>query len=738
MSKKSGKIRHFVSLSAAAACMISAMNFTPASIFTADAADPMTAFEITEDMKIGWNLGNSKDATTASATAGLETETAWGNPKTNQALIDAVKAKGFNTVRIPTTWYQHLDSDNNIDPAWLARVKEIVDYCFNNDMYVILNIHHEEWVNRADLGTAYDEMKPRFTKIWTQIANEFKDYDQHLIFEAMNEPRAVGTDHEWWGPTDSEVETINKLNNDFVNLIRSIDSPYSQNRLLMIPGYCASSDITMYSKIDVPDDDYVAVSIHAYSPYAFAMQYQDNNGNIIDHSTYTEKYSAELHNILDNIRNTFIDKDIPVVIGEFSASNYNNTEARCEWATDYITTTKKYGIPCVLWDNDARGNSDQSEAHDYLNRKAVVNGTGEAAWYDDSGQVIDTMMKVLDDSSIKWGSEGKAPVIKHEDISTGKKLLDTSTTLDASVKDGNCTPGLNATWADLEGGEVAVKYTGDTPIVAVCDGEWGNWTEISPYDVDETNGIAYYAADSIKAAWSADLSEIQHLFARTNGVTNISEIAIIGASEIEIPTQPEDKTVKYDLDFTKAETRKDTLVLDFYSTAGTYANGCVGFMDGADWKAIEWEGTFKNIDGRGFLEITVPVSEIPESVTSGQAQVWWSDEEITGFQYYFANDGVVTTTTAAPDIVVTTTTTTAEAPTGLVFGDANEDGKVTISDAVRILQYLANGEKYALNEHAMAQADVDGNAGVSGKDAAVIQMVDSGVYKAEELPLKAQ
>ena len=722
MVNKTKTFRRFVSASAAAVCLISGMKLTPLSfMFTSDAAGTLTAFEITEDMKIGWNIGNSMDATTSSATAGLESETAWGNPKTNQALIDELKAKGFNTVRIPTTWYQHLDENNNIDPAWLARVKEIVDYCFNNDMYVILNVHHENWVNRSDLGTAYDEMKTKLLKIWEQVSTEFADYDQHLIFECMNEPRAVGTTHEWWGPSQDEVDTINKLNADFVDLIRNGNSPYSKTRLLMIPGYCASSDKTIISRIVVPEDEYVAVSIHAYSPYAFTMQYQDDRGNIIDHSTYTEKYSNELHGILDNIRSTFIEKDIPVVIGEFSASNYDNTEARCEWANDYISTTKKYGIPCVLWDNDARGNKDASERHDYIDRKAVVNGTasGNDAWYPDSVQVVDTMMKVLADDSIPWGGEKKAPEIKHEDISKGVQLLNSPAELDSAkaADGGNCTPGLNATWAQLENNEVAVKYTGDAPVIAVCDGNWKGWTEINPYDIDEEKGIAYYAADHIKAAWSSDVSEIEHLFARTNGNTTVEAVAIIGASEIEVPTQEEDKTIKYDLGFADAS-RDDTLVLTFKTTAGSNANGCVGFMNGADWENIEWEAT---ADSTGTVTIEVPMSKIPETVENGQAQIWWCDNEVSDFNYVFKGN--------QPEV---------DPPTGIVYGDANEDGKVSISDAVRILQYMANGSKYDLTEHGKAQADIDGVAGVSGADAAVIQMVDAGVYSASDLPLKAE
>ncbi|MBR3467729.1 MAG: cellulase family glycosylhydrolase, partial [Bacteroidales bacterium] len=141
-------------------------------------------------------------------------------------------------------------------------------------------------------------------KIWTQIAEEFKDYDQHLIFECMNEPRAVNTEHEWWAAKAvPECDVINDLEHDFVDLIRNTDGPYAKTRLLMLPGYCASAEETFLKAIDVPNDPYVAISVHAYTPYDFTM-----NKAIADHSVFTSTYSANLASILEGIRNTFIDK----------------------------------------------------------------------------------------------------------------------------------------------------------------------------------------------------------------------------------------------------------------------------------------------------------------------------------------------------------------------------------------------------------------------------------------------
>lgn len=222
------------------ACAMTVSAFSSMSFSTASAAE-LTADQITEEMKIGWNIGNSLDCSVTTSTSVSKHETAWGNPVITQELIDAVKAKGFNTVRVPTTWYPHITVENGtytIDPAWLDRVQEVVDYAYNQGMYVILNVHHEEWINRADFGTAYDEMSPQLKQVWQQIATRFADYDQHLIFEGMNEPRAKGTDYEWgWGVPDECYDVVNKLCNDFVETVRSVDSPYKDTRLLMIPGY---------------------------------------------------------------------------------------------------------------------------------------------------------------------------------------------------------------------------------------------------------------------------------------------------------------------------------------------------------------------------------------------------------------------------------------------------------------------------------------------------------------------
>ena len=341
---------------------------------------------ILEDMGLGWNLGNSLDATGGS---GLDTETSWSNPKTTQALIDKVKSLGFNTVRVPVSWGKHVSGDNyTIDSAWLARVKEVVDYCYKNDMYVILNIHHDTKSSASASGagyyprsSAYSSSEKFVTSVWSQAAEYFKNYDYHLIFETLNEPRLIGTGYEWWfnkwnipSEVKDAIDCINKLNQKAVDTIRDTGSN-NRGRLIMCPGYDASIDGATVSGFKLPTDisgnkNRIAVSVHAYSPYNFAMNVGSGST-----STYTSSIKNELQDLFSTLKSNFRDKGIPVVIGEFGSTDKNNTAERVKWATDYTALAKKNNIPCVLWDNNAfavyNGNSIvlNSEYHGYINRK---------------------------------------------------------------------------------------------------------------------------------------------------------------------------------------------------------------------------------------------------------------------------------------------------------------------------------------------------------------------------------
>lgn len=355
-----------------------------------------TAPEIVKMMGTGWNLGNSLDA---NSDPGLGSETSWGNPKTTQSMIDAVKQAGFNTVRIPVSWGRQTSQSGNyrfkISDEWLARVKEVVDYCYKNDMFVILNIHHDNSQTYFYPSLQYQQQSETYVKeIWTQLAAAFADYDQHLIFETLNEPRLVGTSEEWGFDFNNipnnvreAIGQVNNLNQIAVDAIRDNGSAYNKERMIMSPGYCASMDGCRNDIFRLPADkggaeNRIALSVHAYAPYALCL-------GDMNTTTYQEnpmKYDIEWH--FKTLYEMFASKGTAVVIGETSVSNKNNLNDRLKWVDCFYGYSKSYGIPCVLWDNNIYANNG-GEAHGYLNR-----GSG-TSWYQDGKAVVDRIMSVL-------------------------------------------------------------------------------------------------------------------------------------------------------------------------------------------------------------------------------------------------------------------------------------------------------------------------------------------------------
>lgn len=327
-----------------------------------------TAMKIVKDMKIGWNLGNTLDSVHWETGNNLPTkpsafETAWNNPVTTKKMIDTVKAGGFNTLRVPVTWFQHLGAapDYKINKAWLDRVQEVVDYGIDNDMYVILNLHHENWhfPSKQNLPSA----KAKLQKVWGQIAERFKNYDEHLIFEGMNEPRMNDTPEEWNGGNAEARDAINQLNAAFVNTIRK-SKGNNPKRFLMIPTYAASPWENVTSSMKIPGNDgRIIVSVHSYEPYSFAL----DTGGVNKWSKSKKEDTQTIDYVMDSLHKTFVSKGIPVVMGEFGALNKNNLSDRVAWAEYYVRAAKKKDITCIWWDNGSFSGS--GENFGILNRK---------------------------------------------------------------------------------------------------------------------------------------------------------------------------------------------------------------------------------------------------------------------------------------------------------------------------------------------------------------------------------
>ena len=371
-------------------------NFEPAT----------TSVQMAKNMAIGWNLGNTLDATKGfTNNAGLTTETEWGMPQTTEAMITAIKNAGFKTIRIPVSWHNHITETTNytIDTAWMARVKQIVDWAYNKNMCVIINIHHDNLKN-SELTTGHigfaisndaskqTKSKTYISEVWTQIATAFASYDNKLVFEVLNEPRDVGgevTNNEWNCTDEDIMDIITSYEQEGITAIRAVAG--NENRFIMVPGYAASgSNPQMLAAYTMPTDsatDRLILSTHAYSPYAFAM-YDSSRSS--DDTVFGDDDKSSLDSIFTYLKNTYTSQGIGVVMGEASATDKNNLSARTAWATYYFTKAKEAGIPVVLWDNmvtaSTPNSTDIGERHGYYDRN---NNT----WY--FPKMIKAMMKAV-------------------------------------------------------------------------------------------------------------------------------------------------------------------------------------------------------------------------------------------------------------------------------------------------------------------------------------------------------
>lgn len=304
-----------------------------------------TAMDIAALMYPGWNLGNTMEAGNAAnnwKNAGIGSETFWQSAKTTQQLIDLVKASGFKSVRIPCSWVMGHITDAEactIDADWLTRVHEVVDYCIKNNLYVIINQHWDGgWIEHDGFtaATDVDATKAKLTKIWTQIANSFKNYDEHLLFAGMNEPGVGAGEGDIIGVADMS-NRIAEYEQTFIEAVRATGGNNAK-RVLIVQG--PNTDIDKFvannymSKIKDSATDRLMVEVHFYDPYNFTDLSEDkdwgkyclywgkNNTNGSEAGrTADAKYNEDyVEAQMKKMKTNFFDKGYPVLIGEFGAN----------------------------------------------------------------------------------------------------------------------------------------------------------------------------------------------------------------------------------------------------------------------------------------------------------------------------------------------------------------------------------------------------------------------------------
>ncbi len=309
----------------------------------------LTGQDLLDKIKVGVNLANTMEAYTNGDDTlknELDTETYWGNVKTTEKYFTTLKEAGFNAVRIPVTWQGHMDKNGNISKAWMDRVQEVVDYAYDNGMYVIINVNHEyDWM--LDMSKYSSETAKKFEKVWNQIATRFKNYDERLILESMGEPRTPGTENEWSGGTAAERKVLNKYHKVFVDTVRATGGN-NENRCLIIPTYAAKLNAEALNDIEIPNNDNkVIVAVHAYDPWDFSCGYVEMK----DVKKFDDRVKSSVDDLMNTLNDCIVNKDIPIILDEFGADNKGNTSDRAKYAKYYVSSAKKLGIPCFWWEN---------------------------------------------------------------------------------------------------------------------------------------------------------------------------------------------------------------------------------------------------------------------------------------------------------------------------------------------------------------------------------------------------
>ena len=318
-----------------------------------------SAAQAVKNMGIGTNFGNCTDVVAMwmnmNSNSVTDFEKAWGQEPTTKPMVDFLKKNGFNSVRIPVTWFQHMKTDGTVDEAWMNRIQEIVDYVIDNGMYCILNVHHDTGADSDDVKhwikadeANYKENKEKFESLWTQIATRFKNYDQHLLFEGYNE--MLDANSTWNAPKDaSSYKALNGYAQSFVNAVRATGGN-NETRNLIINTYAAANGDDVLNNLAIPTDKvdgHIAVEVHTYSPWDWFTK-----------GKWDASCSKEIADMFTRLNSKFISKGIPCIIGEYGThgsksvsknSSASEIQAAADQAADIVKQAKAYGVATFYW-----------------------------------------------------------------------------------------------------------------------------------------------------------------------------------------------------------------------------------------------------------------------------------------------------------------------------------------------------------------------------------------------------
>lgn len=385
-------------------------------------ADLPTAAQVQKNMGMGFNIGNTLEVP--------NNPEGWGNAFPTQALLDSIKAAGFNTVRLPCAWDSHAPG-GKITETWLDSVKTVVDFAMRAGLYTVLNIHHEGeggWF-QTHIGTSVDNgVNTKMKNYWTQIANKFKNYDEHLLFAGANEP---GSNIDNWSA--GHVNTLKTYYQTFIDAVRATGGN-NATRTLIIQGLNTDIDksVANFTTASFPKDTktgYLMFEVHYYDPYQYTLMYEEQDwgaGEMIipqyyygdyrkagepkrnaGYNAWAKSVDEKLASIehtneqFAKMKSNYVEKGYPVLVGEFGANhrapNLNgndlnlSNQGRVQWHKDVVTSAKKYGLTPVLWDMGNESNTGYDNMAYIRHNKSGVGTMGKVVDVD----VINAMRQAM-------------------------------------------------------------------------------------------------------------------------------------------------------------------------------------------------------------------------------------------------------------------------------------------------------------------------------------------------------
>ena len=342
-----------------------------------------TAKQWNSEVTAGWNLGNQFECSPESGNSrsmdigiwdnSINAETAWGNPKVTRKIIKAVKEAGFNAIRIPVRWQCHITNPQamSVDNAWIKRIREVVDWCLECDLKVMINTHHDQWLEGRPTYKYQQENCQKLALLWFNIANAFADYDYRVAFAGTNEVHLP----DYWGKPEAEnLEVQNAYNQTFIDVVRATGGK-NEKRHLIVQTYVCNPEFGLNDGgFIIPTDikgngnDYMSVEFHYYQPWEYAGDctfYYWGDA----YRQYGEVPASDeqtMINLLDRAARTWADKGLGVIIGEWGVTDHfmgDEIDKMHENMTYYcrllVSEARKRGFSTFVWDNNSFGNGEE-------------------------------------------------------------------------------------------------------------------------------------------------------------------------------------------------------------------------------------------------------------------------------------------------------------------------------------------------------------------------------------------